>query len=78
MRLLLDFKNSFKNKFNGERFMGEKNKNSKKSLWNCSFCGKKYPMEVLEEGRYIEHIKVGLVIECPKCETEQFIENNEV
>lgn len=56
--------------------MGEKiNKNS---LWTCSFCGKKYPIEKLEEGRYIEHIKVGLVIECPKCETEQFIENNEV
>lgn len=56
--------------------MGEKiNKNN---LWTCGFCGKKYPIEKLEEGRYIEHIKVGLVIECPKCETEQFVENNEV
>lgn len=58
--------------------MGEKiNKNS---LWTCSFCGKKYPMDKLEEGGYIEHIKVGTVVECPneKCSMQQFIENNGV
>lgn len=58
--------------------MGEKiNKNT---LWTCCYCGKKYPITLLEEGGYIDHIKIGDVVECPneKCSMQQFIENNEV
>lgn len=54
--------------------MGEKR--AKTEYWTCKFCGKKYTMEFLEQGKYIEHTKIGDVVECPsqKCGIEQFLE----
>lgn len=53
--------------------MGEKKRESKQ-LWSCIYCGRRYSFEDLETQQYIEHTKVGDVVECPKCETEQFVE----
>lgn len=54
--------------------MGEKI--VKNELWTCKHCGKKYLKKMLEENKYIEHTKIGDVVECPneKCGIEQFLE----
>ena len=49
-------------------------RDKKLEYWTCKYCGRRYSFEDLESQQYIEHTKVGDVVECPKCETEQFVE----
>lgn len=51
--------------------MGDKRESKKLEYWTCMYCRKRYSINQLEEGNYIEHTKVGDVVECPKCEAQQ-------
>ena len=52
------------------------NKKEKKILdFTCEYCGKRYNLEELKEGGYVDETPVGLVVTCRnvKCETQQLI-----
>lgn len=54
--------------------MGEKRDKNSREFWTCIYCGFKKDKDTLEEGKYIEHTKLGDVCECPRCQSEQFME----
>lgn len=54
--------------------MREKRNKTNLEYWTCIYCGYKTKKETLEEGKYIEHTKLGDAVECPRCQSEQFME----
>ncbi|MBM7835752.1 putative RNA-binding Zn-ribbon protein involved in translation (DUF1610 family) [Clostridium sardiniense] len=53
--------------------MGEK-RNEKHKFWDymCPSCGKKFLTSELEDMGYIDHIKLGVVYNCPNCEYSHY------